>query len=45
MPGCICGRSPTGMCIGWHNLTVDEYQAKTEEEKVVLRESDTGGEV
>ena len=45
MPGCICGRAPTGMCIGWHNLTVDEYQAKTEEEKVVLRESDTGGEV
>jgi hypothetical protein len=23
---CGCGRSPTGDCIGWHNLTEDSYQ-------------------
>lgn len=22
---CGCGRSPTGQCIGWHNLTEDQY--------------------
>ena len=30
---CGCGRSPTGNCIGWHKLTKEEYQEKTEEEK------------
>ena len=25
---CGCGRSPTGACIGWHNLTEDEYKTK-----------------
>lgn len=28
---CGCGRSPTGKCIGWHNLTNEEYQAKLKE--------------
>tara|TARA_B100001750_G_C14896903_1_gene297913 strand:+ start:383 stop:502 length:120 start_codon:yes stop_codon:yes gene_type:complete len=23
---CACGRSPTGQCIGWHNLSEEEYQ-------------------
>ena len=23
---CGCGRSPNGKCIGWHNLTEEEYQ-------------------
>ena len=23
---CGCGRSPTGKCIGWHNLTEEEYK-------------------
>ena len=27
MADCGCGRSPTGQCIGWHNLTEEEYQA------------------
>ncbi|MEC7190330.1 MAG: hypothetical protein VXW18_04460 [Pseudomonadota bacterium] len=22
---CGCGRSPTGKCIGWHNLTEEQY--------------------
>ena len=28
---CGCGRSPTGECIGWHNLSEEEYQAKLKE--------------
>tara|TARA_B000000557_G_scaffold192004_1_gene157572 strand:+ start:547 stop:696 length:150 start_codon:yes stop_codon:yes gene_type:complete len=27
---CSCGRSPTGNCIGWHNLTEKEYLRKKE---------------
>tara|TARA_B100001142_G_C14032076_1_gene538551 strand:- start:464 stop:607 length:144 start_codon:yes stop_codon:yes gene_type:complete len=23
---CGCGRSPTGICIGWHALSEEEYQ-------------------
>jgi hypothetical protein len=29
---CGCGRSPTGNCVGWHNLTVEQYQAKLQEQ-------------
>jgi phage protein D len=25
---CGCGRSPTGKCMGWHNLTESEFQSK-----------------
>ncbi len=25
---CTCGRSPTGKCVGWHNLSEEEYQNK-----------------
>ena len=25
---CGCGRSPTGYCLGWHNLTEDQYKEK-----------------
>lgn len=28
---CGCGRSPTGKCIGWHNLTEQQYQQKLAE--------------
>tara|TARA_B100002019_G_C21061561_1_gene494342 strand:+ start:451 stop:555 length:105 start_codon:yes stop_codon:yes gene_type:complete len=24
----MCGRSPTGMCKGWHGLTKEDYIAK-----------------
>ena len=24
--GCTCGRSPTGKCVGWHNLSEEDYQ-------------------
>ena len=25
---CGCGRSPTGKCIGWHNMTGEQYAEK-----------------
>ena len=28
---CGCGRSPTGKCIGWHNLSEEEYREKLKE--------------
>jgi hypothetical protein len=28
MAECGCGRSPTGNCIGWHNLTEEQYKEK-----------------
>ena len=28
-----CGRSPTGKCIGWHNLSEEEYREKLKEYK------------
>tara|TARA_B110000285_G_C14544774_1_gene346550 strand:+ start:293 stop:466 length:174 start_codon:yes stop_codon:yes gene_type:complete len=28
---CPCGRSPTGICIGWHGLTEEKYQVKLKE--------------
>lgn len=37
---CGCGRSPTGKCIGWHNLTNEDYEKKkTEHEAKSLTES------
>ena len=28
---CPCGRSPTGRCCGWHNLSEEDYKKKLEE--------------
>ena len=28
---CGCGRSPTGECIGWHNLTNEEFKIRLHE--------------
>jgi len=28
MSVCQCGRSPTGLCIGWHSLTEKKYKKK-----------------
>ena len=28
MSKCSCGRSPPGLCIGWHALTKEEYEKK-----------------
>lgn len=28
---CACGRSPIGHCIGWHNLSEEEFREKLAE--------------
>ena len=33
MANCRCGRSPTGLCKGWHGLTDEEFKHKKEEYK------------
>ena len=33
MSKCGCGRSPTGMCKGWHGLSQEEFEAKLAEYK------------
>lgn len=38
---CGCGRSPTGNCIGWHNLTEQEYlerKGSLEDTKIKINE-------
>jgi hypothetical protein len=37
--GCECGRSPTGSCVGWHNLTEEQYD-KTLKEYLDTPDSD-----
>ncbi len=29
-PSCGCGRSPTGKCVGWHQLSFEEYDYRKE---------------
>lgn len=44
---CGCGRSPNGLCIGWHGLTEDAYRAKLSEwefEQYKKRAQDTWGD-
>jgi len=41
---CGCGRSPTGDCVGWHNLTEEEYQSKLEKWQLTEQESNTSGD-
>lgn len=36
---CGCGRSPTGKCLGWHALTLQDYEQKLDEWKM-LQEQD-----
>lgn len=28
---CVCGRSPTGSCIGWHALSEDDFRQQLAE--------------
>lgn len=37
---CGCGRSPTGLCIGWHSLSEDEYKRSLEEWKEQEKKKD-----
>lgn len=32
---CGCGRSPTGKCVGWHALPMQEYLEKLEDWKLL----------
>ena len=36
---CGCGRSPTGYCIGWHNLSEEQYKQKLAESQEPSKES------
>ena len=40
MAECGCGRSPTGQCIGWHNLSEEEYQEKLQQLEENMKEQD-----
>ena len=40
MADCGCGRSPTGQCIGWRNLTEEEYQEKLKELEENMKEQE-----
>ena len=31
---CGCGRSPTAECLGWHNLSEEEYRVALEQYNV-----------
>ena len=42
---CGCGRSPTGLCCGWHALTEEAYQAKLSESKDVAQQAQTSDEL
>ena len=28
MSKCKCERSPTGLCVGWHSLTEEQYEGR-----------------
>jgi predicted RNase H-like HicB family nuclease len=42
---CGCGRSPTGLCCGWHALTEEAYQAKLAESKDAAQQAQTSDEL
>jgi hypothetical protein len=42
MADCGCGRSPTGQCIVWHNLSEEEYQQKLKEHQEKEAENNSG---
>ena len=35
---CKCGRSPTGVCVGLHNMSNEQYKKHLEEQQKVLTE-------
>lgn len=41
---CGCGRSPTGMCIGWHGLTDEQYRVQLAECEQVAYDDDQVGD-
>ena len=41
MSKCECGRSPNGNCVGWHNLTEEQYLEK----KQLMKKSNPQGKI
>jgi hypothetical protein len=41
---CGCGRSPTGVCCGWHGLTEEQYQEKLLEYRQSSAKNDDSNE-
>lgn len=35
IPKCGCGRSPNGLCVGWHNLNEEQYKFMFEQAKTM----------
>ena len=35
---CSCKRSPTGLCIGWHNLTEEKYKERKKKYEELTKE-------
>ena len=45
MAECGCGRSPTGKCVGWHDLTEEQYVEKkllTKQSKLLSKNDQWG---
>ena len=38
MSKCSCGRSPTGLCVGWHALKKEEYEKRKKEHEKLPEE-------
>ena len=36
---CKCGRSPTGVCVGLHNMTNEQYKKYIDEQKVLTEQA------
>jgi len=34
---CVCGRSPTGFCNGFHNMTNERYQRYVADKEALLK--------
>ena len=34
---CGCGRSPNGKCLGWHDLSEEEYKEKLKEYEAIKK--------
>ena len=41
MSKCGCGRSPTGLCKGWHGLSKEEYEIKLLEHKEETKDEES----
>ena len=42
MAKCSCGRSPTGLCVGWHGLTKEAYEKNKKEYEEMAEDEKKG---